>query len=199
MNIFQEVFASVSKANHRKANTCRGIENISHENRQIEDKSKSLPRSKSPICQKSSTNIKNEESFLAFSKHRRSKTPTAQNSKIPISEKRLTKEEVDPKQQINKKKLELHQVELQIINARAEIAQLQKSLRAEKERTRKLKAENKRLNEEKSKIETQNRIEDKEVQAVANEKKEILRKHEEFLEYKYNEIVCERDDYMNFI
>lgn len=196
MNIFQEVFASVSKSNNKKAQTCKGIENTFNGNKAQDAKYKSMPRSKSPIKSVSRKYDKNEESFLSLAKGRRSKTPTVQPAKV---ERPKRPEPVDPKSQIDKKNKELHQIELQIMNAKSEIANLRKSLESEKIHTEKLKEENNKLSIQKLAIEKQNKSEEPEIEAVIKEQKDILRKRQEFLEYWYYEIVTKLDNYKEYI
>ena len=105
----------------------------------------------------------------------------------------------ETEERIKQKKDELSSMELELMNTLNEIKELKSALKDEKEKTKDLKAKNKQLMLNKEMFDQESKQYNDDIMTLLMDNKEELQKKEEIWEYKYNELLCEQENYSDLI
>ena len=138
--------------------------------------------------------------------------PTSKANSMPAKKQPLVKDtqkiqiqspppqEIEETQErIQQKKDELSSLELELMNTLNEIKELKSAIKEEKEKTKELKAKNKQLMLSKEMFDQESKQYNDDIMTLLMDNKEELQKKEEIWEYKYNELLCEQENYSDLI
>lgn len=199
MNIFQEVFAEVSKKHSQesKENSQKAANytlSSAKKEQQNSDKKKTINLPSEPKVIEEPV-VENKASPIQ-SQQKQQKIPKVSKNKVnspPKQETEINKEIDETEKRINDKKDQLSQLDFEIMNSLNELKELKEVLKNEKETTKSLKKENAQLVSKKQSVDEESKKYSKEIMEIMMDNKEELQKHEEIWEYRYNELLCQQD------